>query len=122
MLGLKRFLLADEQSFVPRLSASTDGACGHTGSSAIPPSASLYRERITVEPTEHSGVAMYVLTIGCFWRKGVIVLLSRGSAIVLSERATEGLVTELPPRLRRLGNGSSCGIQVAPASWMLRQH
>ena len=96
MLELKRFLLADEQSFVPRLSASTDGACGHTGSSAIPPSASLYRERITVEPTEHSGVAMYVLTIGCFWRKGVIVLLSRGSAIVLSERAIEGVVTEPP--------------------------
>jgi len=57
MLGLKRFLLADEQSFVPRLSASTDGACGHTGSSAFPPSASLYRERPTLEPTEQSGVA-----------------------------------------------------------------
>ena len=39
---------------------------------------------------------MYVLTIGCFWRKGVIVLLSRGSAIVLSERAIEGVVTEPP--------------------------
>jgi hypothetical protein len=57
MLGLKRFLLADEQSFVPRSLASTDGACGHTGSSAIPPSASLYRERMTLVPTEHSGVA-----------------------------------------------------------------
>src|SRR5450755_2131081 len=46
-LGSKRLLLADEQSFVPRSLASIDGACGHTGSSAIPPSASLYRERMT---------------------------------------------------------------------------
>src|SRR5437764_10347825 len=57
MLGLKRFLLADEQSFVPRSLASTDGACGHTGSSANPPTTSLFRERMTLEPTEHSGVA-----------------------------------------------------------------
>jgi len=43
------------------------------------------------------------------------------AAIVLSELAIEGLVTEPHgARLRRLGNGSSCGIQVAPASWMPR--
>jgi hypothetical protein len=42
VLGLKRFLLADEQSFVPRSLASINGACGHTGSSAIPPPASLF--------------------------------------------------------------------------------
>jgi len=35
--------------------ASIDGACGHAGSSAVPPSASLYRERMTLVPTDHSG-------------------------------------------------------------------
>jgi hypothetical protein len=46
MLRLERFLLADEQSFVPRSLASVDRTYRHSGSSAIPPSASLCGERI----------------------------------------------------------------------------
>src|SRR6266436_7578047 len=45
VLRLERFLLADEQSLVPRSLASVDRTCRHRGSSATPPSASLYRER-----------------------------------------------------------------------------
>jgi hypothetical protein len=68
MFGLKRLLLADEQSFVPRSLTSADGACGHTGSSAIPPSASLLRERITLCRV-NSLAPTKVFATGRFWRK-----------------------------------------------------
>jgi hypothetical protein len=48
VLRLEGFLLADEKPFVPGSSASVGGACGHKVSSAIPPSASLCREHITL--------------------------------------------------------------------------
>src|SRR5205809_702630 len=39
----------------PRLLATIYGACRYTQSSAIPPSASHYRERMTLGSTEHQG-------------------------------------------------------------------
>jgi hypothetical protein len=45
MLRFERLLLADEQSFVPRLTTGADTTYRHGGSSAIPPTASLFRER-----------------------------------------------------------------------------
>ena len=46
VLRLERFLLSDAQTFVPRSLTSVDTTYRHRGSSATPPSASLYRERI----------------------------------------------------------------------------
>jgi hypothetical protein len=44
--GSRGFFLADEQSLIPRSLVSADRTYKHGGSSATPPSASLYRERI----------------------------------------------------------------------------
>jgi hypothetical protein len=46
MLRFERFFLADEQSLIRRSLVSADGTYKRGGSSATPPSASLYRERI----------------------------------------------------------------------------
>jgi hypothetical protein len=46
VLRFERLFLADEQSLIPRSLVSAGGAYEHGGSSATPPSASLYRERI----------------------------------------------------------------------------
>jgi hypothetical protein len=46
MLRFERLLLADEHSLVPRLlTTRADATYRHEGSSAIPPTAALFRER-----------------------------------------------------------------------------
>jgi hypothetical protein len=45
MFRFKRLLLADQQSFIPRFITPVERTYTHGGSSAIPPTASLYRER-----------------------------------------------------------------------------
>ena len=79
VLRLKRFLLADEQSLVPRLLASVDRTCRHRGSSATPPSASLYSERMTLVPTDHSGFPHERAHYDRFWRKAVVSQTNRSS-------------------------------------------
>jgi hypothetical protein len=46
VLRFERLFLADEQSLIPRSLAFANRGYKHGGSSASPPSASLYRERI----------------------------------------------------------------------------
>jgi hypothetical protein len=70
VLWLKRFLLADEQPFVPRSLASVDRTYRHRGSSAIPPSASLYRERMTLYRV--SRLALLRLATDRFWREAAV--------------------------------------------------
>jgi hypothetical protein len=67
VLRFERFVLADEQSLIPRSLVSTDRRYKHGGSSATPPSASLYRERIIT--TEQSGSPQTEFATDRFWRK-----------------------------------------------------
>src|SRR5882762_8208969 len=66
MLRFERLLLADEQSLVPRLTTGAD-AYRHGGSSAIPPTASLFRERFIYD--EQPFLRGYERATGRFWRK-----------------------------------------------------
>jgi hypothetical protein len=66
MLRFERLLLADEQSFVPRLTTGAD-ECRHGGSSAIPPAASLFPERFIYD--EQPFVRGYGRATGRFWRE-----------------------------------------------------
>jgi hypothetical protein len=69
MLRFERLLLADEQSFVPRLTTGAD-AYRHGGSSAIPPTASLFRERFIYD--EQPFLRGYERATGRFWRKAAV--------------------------------------------------
>jgi hypothetical protein len=69
MLRFERLLLADEQSLVPRLTTGAD-AYRHGGSSAIPPTASLFRERFIYD--EQPFLRGYERATGRFWRKAAV--------------------------------------------------
>src|SRR5260370_41356062 len=69
MLRFERLLQADEQSFVPRLTTGAD-AYRHGGSSAIPPTASLFRERFIYD--EQPFLRGYERATGRFWRKAAV--------------------------------------------------
>jgi hypothetical protein len=69
MLRFERLLLADEQSFVPRLTTGAD-AYRHGESSTIPPTASLFRERFIYD--EQPFLRGYERATGRFWREAAI--------------------------------------------------
>lgn len=71
MFRFEGLLLADQQSFVPGFLTSADETCRHGGSSAIPPSASLYRERSTLSRLALLEPSKDPFATGRFWLKAV---------------------------------------------------
>ena len=68
MLRLERFLLADEQSFVPRSLALVDRTYRHRGPPPPrPPRRSI--ASVSFIPTEQSGSPKKVIATGYFWRE-----------------------------------------------------
>ena len=114
MLGLKRFLLADEQSFVPRSLASIDGLAGIRDPPPTPPSASLYSERMTLVPTDHSGFPHERAHYDRFWRKRTFGRLctSLKANITLSIGTQQRCDPKAPNRL-----ALACGFGRSGARW-----